>query len=591
MIARNAGSRFATNPTNIEISRSKFERNSTVTTSFLGGLLIPFYLDEVLPGDTFKIRCSKVVRMPALITPLMGNLYLDTFWFFVPNRLVWSHWKEFMGENSQSAWIPQAQYSIPQTTAPASSSAAPSGGWTVGSIADYLGIPPLIPNISVSSLPLRGYALIWNEFFRSENLQDPVPVSTGDANTAGANSSPSSQAAYLLSAYSRGGYPAPVDKFFDYFTACLPAPQKGNDVVISVTSGGLLPVFAMDQDIDLSSLPERTTGIRYYTGTAAGQSSPVSNNPYDLTYNIASYGSDAASYPGSASKIIKDGQSLSSGDFPVFPANLFAGDSGALTVASVNQLRTAFQLQKLLEKDARGGTRYIEMLKSHFSVTSPDYRLQRPEYLGGSRIPIRVSQVIQQSETATTPQGNVSGMSLTTDSNDGFTKSFTEHGYIFGLLCVRYLHLYQQGLDRMWSRKNRLEFYFPVLANIGEQAVLNKEIFIQGTSVVDSDGNVVDEQVFGYNEAWADYRYKPSKITGMMRSVYVQSLDSWHLGDYYSQLPSLSADWIKEDATIIDRVLSAGSSLTHQFIADIYVENTCVRVMPLYSIPGLIDHH
>ena len=542
MIARNAGSRFAINPTNIEISRSKFERNSTVTTSFLGGLLIPFYLDEVLPGDTFKVKCSKVVRMPALITPLMGNLYLDTFWFFVPNRLVWSHWKEFMGENSQSAWIPQAQYSIPQTTAPSSSTAAPNGGWTVGSIADYLGIPPLVPNISVSSLPLRGYALIWNEFFRSENLQDPVPLSTGDSNTAGANSAPTSQASYLLSAYSRGGYPAPVDKFFDYFTACLPAPQKGNDVVISVTSGGLLPVFAMDDDIDPSSLPQTLKGTRFYAGS--------SSVPFN--FETVGTGSGALSV-----QMRPDSGSGGSNPQPLFPANLYAGDSGALTVASVNQLRTAFQLQKLLEKDARGGTRYIEMLKSHFSVTSPDYRLQRPEYLGGSRIPIRVSQVIQQSETNTTPQGNVSGMSLTTDSNDGFTKSFTEHGYLFGLLCVRYLHLYQQGLERMWSRKNRLEFYFPVLANIGEQAVLNKEIFLQGSSVVDADGNIIDEQVFGYNEAWADYRYKPSKITGMMRSIYAQSLDSWHLGDYYSQLPSLSADWIKEDASIIDRALSA----------------------------------
>ena len=334
MIARNAGSRFATNPTNIEISRSKFERNSTVTTSFLGGLLIPFYLDEVLPGDTFKIRCSKVVRMPALITPLMGNLYLDTFWFFVPNRLVWQHWKEFMGENTQSAWIPQAQYSIPQTTAPASSTAAPNGGWVVGSIADYLGIPPFVPNISVSSLPLRGYALIWNEFFRSENLQDPVPVSTGDANTSAINTSPASAASYLLSGYSRGAYPAPVDKFFDYFTACLPAPQKGNDVVISVTSGGLLPVFAMDDDIDLSSLPQRSTGIRFYTGTAAGQTDPVSDDPYNLKYSAGStYSADAPYY--STQAIVKDGQASPANGFPLFPANLFAGDSGALTVASV----------------------------------------------------------------------------------------------------------------------------------------------------------------------------------------------------------------------------------------------------------------
>lgn len=578
---RNAESRFAQNPTNIDISRSRFDRTNEVTTSFDAGLLIPFFVDEVLPGDTFKIKCSKVVRMPALITPVMGNIYLDTFWFFVPNRLVWSHWKEFMGENTQSAWIPQATYSIPQLTSPTSGGSLTS--YMVGTTADYFGIPTGVTGINVSALPFRGYALIWNEFFRDENLQDPIPFSTGDANVTGFNGMSGNETpSQLLQAYYRGGRPAPVAKFHDYFTSALPAPQKGNDVTINVVNGGLLPVFAYDNDTPFSSLPQSTVPVRFYNQAGSGpynMGTGAGTTPdYDQTYYTApNFYKDSSTVPVNPSKWL--------------PSNLFATSTGNLPVATVNQLRTAFQLQKLLEKDARGGSRYIEQLKAHFSVTSPDYRLQRPEYLGGSRIPIRVSQVVQQSETASTPQGNVAGMSLTTDSDDGFTKSFTEHGYVFGLLCARYIHSYQQGLARFWSRKTRFEFYFPVLANIGEQPILNKEIFVQGSTVVDSDGNPYDDQVFAYQEAWADYRYKPNLITGQMRSTYSASLDSWHLGDYYSQLPTLSADWIKEDKSVLDRCLSVTSAVSNQFIANIYIHNICVRAMPLYSIPGLIDHH
>lgn len=557
---RNVESHFALNPTRIDMSRSTFDRSASVKTSFNVGDIVPFFVEEVLPGDTFNVHTSKVVRMQTLLTPMMDNIYLDTYYFFVPNRLVWNHWKEFNGENTESAWIPQTEYSVPQIT-------APSGGWSVGTLADYFGLPTGVAGISVSALPFRAYALVINEWFRDQNLQDPLVVPVDDATVQGVNTG------VFVSDVAKGGKPYVASKYHDYFTSCLPSPQKGPDVTLSVASQGDLPVLPKSANVD-PNLYTRAMKIGSIYGTSGGGRDWTPSQNRDTRTN-------------SLGEII-GGDTLSESPTGVglSPYNLWAINSGNAIVATINQLRMAFQIQKLYERDARGGTRYIEVLKSHFGVTSPDARLQRPEYLGGNRVPINVNQVIQQSGTgsgADTPQGTVVGMSQTTDSNADFIKSFTEHGYILGVMVARYDHTYQQGIERHWSRKTRFDYYWPVFANIGEQAVKNKEIFAQGIAV--------DDEVFGYQEAWSDYRYKPNRVTGEMRSAYAQSLDVWHLADDYDKLPSLSDSWIREDAATVDRVLAVKSSVSNQLFADIYIKNRATRPMPMYSIPGLIDHH
>lgn len=556
-MSRNAETRFALNPTNLDISRSKFNRNHSLKTSFNVGDVVPFYVDEVLPGDTFQLKTSLVARMQTLITPMMDNIYLDTYFFFVPNRLTWNHWKEFNGENTQSAWYPSVEYSVPQLTAPA------TDGWSIGTLADYFGIPTGVPNLSVNALPFRAYALIMNEWFRDENLSDPLSVPVDDATVVGANTG------NYITDVAKGGLPFKAAKYHDYFTSCLPAPQKGPDVTIPVADIGNAPVVPLSSNVPTSLF----TGQAYNAVRPDGSSFSGSGT-YGIGFNLADgsqvdFGGSTAGIPTNRTVI----------------SNLWAVQSGSAAAATINQLRMAFQIQKLYERDARGGTRYIEILKSHFGVTSPDARLQRPEYLGGNRIPININQVVQSSATATegTPLGDTAAFSLTTDTHGDFIKSFVEHGFIIGVMVARYDHTYQQGLERFWSRKDRFDYYWPVFANIGEQAVLNKEIFAQG--------NEKDDEVFGYQEAWADYRYKPSRVTGEMRSSAPTSLDVWHLADEYTQLPTLSDSWIREDKSNVDRVLAVTSAVSNQMFADIYVQCEATRPMPVYSIPGLIDHH
>lgn len=549
-MSRNENTRFALNPTNLDIARSTFRRDHSVKLSFNVGDVIPFYVDEVLPGDTFQLKTSMVARLQTLLTPMMDNLYLDTYFYFVPNRIVWQHWRELMGENTQSAWIPTTEYSVPQVT-------APSGGWSIGSIADYMGIPTGVDNLSVNALPFRAYALIMNEWFRDENLSDPLNIPVDDATLAGSNGT------NYITDVVKGGMPFRAAKFHDYFTSALPAPQKGPDVSIPVSSGTNYPVVPLADKVDVGLIGTQRYNAQFVGGV--GQLSTLGFNADGTQNDFFSGGS-------------------SSGVYPVIN-NLWAINDGSVSASTINQLRIAFQVQKLYEKDARGGTRYVEILKSHFGVTSPDARLQRPEYLGGNRIPVNINQVVQNSATQAdgTPLGDTAAFSVTTDVHGDFIKSFVEHGFVIGIMVARYDHTYQQGLERFWSRRDRLDYYFPVFANIGEQPILNKEIYAQGTAQ--------DDEVFGYQEAWADYRYKPSRVAGEMRSKAPTSLDVWHLADEYTQLPKLSDTWIREDKTNVDRVLAVTSSKSNQMFADLYIQCKATRPMPVYSIPGLIDHH
>lgn len=570
---RNSNSRFAQAP-QVDIQRSTFDRSSGHKTTFNAGKLVPIYVDEVLPGDTFEMKTSAIIRGSTPIFPVMDNANLDIYFFFVPNRLVWDHWKEFNGENTTSKWEQTVEYSIPQMAPPLSNGKVV--GWEKGTLADYMGIPTLVgpgasqtnPEYTVNHLPFRAYCLIWNEWFRDQNLQDPVLIDTGDSQTNGRHLIPEGNSiTFENQAALQGANLLPVNKYFDYFTGALPEPQKGPDVLLPL--GQTAPVITMTEDI--AQITSANTGMRF-----------ISESPIKAQHKMAINATGNGKGNG---VLIETSASESPSEGKLIPTNLYANLNEA-TSATINELRLAFQLQKLYERDARGGTRYIEIIKSHFGVTSPDARLQRPEYLGGERIPINIDQVIQTSGTAegTTPQGNTGAYSLTGNQGSYFKHSFVEHGYVLGLACVRTEHTYQQGLEKIWNRKNRFDFYWPALANIGEQAILNKEIYLQPSKAT-------NEEAFGYQEAWAEYRYKPSRVSSAFRSNVTGSLDAWHYADYYEKLPKLSAEWVQETYKNVDRTLAVQSTLEDQYIADFWFKCKCTRPMPIYSIPGLIDHH
>lgn len=526
---------------------SKFFRNQEHKTTMNASDLIPIFIDEVLPGDTFKLTTKAVIRQTTLIKPVMDNSYIDISYYFIPNRLVMDDWKKFMGENTDGAWAVQTKPTIPQIT-------APTGGWEIGTIADYMGIPTGISNLSVSALPFRAYALIYNEWYRDQNLQQEAHLDKGNATKTGTNGK------NYITDLECGGMPAKAGKYHDYFTSALPAPQKGQPITIPI--GQLAPI----QTGDAYEIKNKQPMTFKATNTTLADGNI--NLGANVKNSIATTRANGTSGTISAAELA--------------PNNLYA-DLRQATSITINELREAITMQQLLELDARGGTRYIEMLKSHFGVNSGDARQQRPEYLGGIHQPLTVQQVPQTNSTdATTPQANLAAFGHSGLENRSFKKSFTEHGHIIGIATIRYNHTYQQGLEKMWSRKDREDFYDPIFANIGEQPILNKEIFAQGTDK--------DSETFGYQEPWAEYRYKPNRVSGKFRSKAKDPLDIWHYGDFYKELPKLSAEWIQEDQSNIDRTLaikSTGENAEPQYQCDFFFKNEIERPMPTYSIPGL----
>ena len=592
---RNPVSHFAYSQADLGMKRSQFGRSQRHLTTMSAGLLYPLLVDEVLPGDTYTVDLSSLLRMSTPIHPVMDNCYLDTYWFFVPNRLSWDKWKAFMGEQDPDNYADPIEYRVPVLKGPASFPQPFTEGIPAKSVLDYMGIPSKTLPEEIVALPVRDFALIWNEWFRDQNLQNPIDVPFGDIDyNYPISSSPLSysddsvEGDYFQSGLfstARGGYLPPVNKYHDYFTSALPLPQKGQPVPIPLS--GFAPVYG-NELIDLYN-----DGVLSETGQTFPQHSIewIDQGGGKEGGNLVSRGTETARILGSTS-----------GSGVVVPNNLGADLSNLVgAYATINDLRYAFQVQKFLEADNRGGTRYREILKQHFNVTSPDATQQIPEFLGGKRIPINIAQVVQTSSTDDiSPQGNTAAYSLTTDRYSAFTKSFSEHGYLFCVGCIRTEHTYQQGIEKFWNKVNKFDYYFPEFANIGEQPIYNREIFNYSLGLTGEvpgvDPYVQAKEIFGYQEAWAEYRYKPNRISGEFRSTYVGdseggSLDIWHYGDVFRSQPYLNIDWIKETRSNIDRTLAVSSSQVDQFICDFYFNMKTTRVMPVYSIPGLADHH
>lgn len=554
----------------MERPRSKFDRGHQLLTTINEGELVPIYMDEVLPGDTARVQLNGLIRMSTPIYPIMDNCYMDTYFFFVPARLLWEHFENMFGENDTDYWAEDTEYSTPKCTIGGTS------GLANGSIGDYFGLPTQVTNaLEVNALPARAYCKIYNEWFRDENLEAPLMLGykktddggkNADASKVTENANALDQTTNTNEATLYAMKPARAGKFHDYFTSCLPSPLK-NAEPVTIPMLGNAPVRLF--------LPDTENIVTNYGANNEGAVKVTSENlnaPWTMDSETA-YNLRATT---TQNNIFYDEK----GNRQTY-ADIRA-DLSAVTGATINDLRQAIALQHIFESDARNGTRYREFLSGTWGVTSPDSRLQIPEYIGGQRIAINVNQVVQTSQTDTTTGqalGNTAAYSLTTCSKQMADYAATEYGYIIGLAVVRVEHSYQQGLGTKWTRGGRFTYYDPRLAALGEQPVYNREIY--------ADGSEKDSQIFGYQEAWADYRYKPSYVTGEMRSNYQTSLDAWHYADDYDKLPTLSAEWIQEGRENIDRTIAVTSEVSHQFLCDFWFNETWFREMPIYSIPGI----
>jgi hypothetical protein len=520
-------------------SRTRFNRDQTILTTFDSGKLIPFFVDEVLPGDTFQVDTSAIIRMTTPKYPVMDDAYIDFYYFYCPNRILWDNFKAFMGEAESTAWMPTKTYKVPQIVI------QNSGGTqelpNEGSILDYMGVPTKIKNsFSVNALPVRAYTMIWNEFFRDQNIENAAVLKTDDESVAYADGSENNLEESLKKART-GGRCLPVNRFHDYFSSCLPYPQRGPEVSVPMAGNAQAKLYE-NKELTI----EKGLGQYIDFGTSGG----IGNT----TGGTAVRGSTEVAYIGA--------------------------DLGSVTATTINELRNAIAVQQYYEAMARGGSRYREQIKALWNITISDKTVQIPEYLGGGRYHVNMNQIVQTSGQQTesdTPIGETGAMSVTPINESSFTKSFEEHGFVIGVMCVRHNRTYQQGLERFWSRKDRLDYYVPQFANLGEQPVKKKEIMLTGTAK--------DEETFGYQEAWADYRMKPNRVSGLMRSNATGTLDFWHYADNYSTTPTLSQEWMSEGKTEIGRTLIVQNE--PQFFGAIRVANKTTRCMPLYSVPGL----
>lgn len=540
------------------VSRTRFNRDQNILTTFDSGKLIPFYVDEVLPGDTFSVDTAAIIRMTTPKYPVFDDAFIDFYYFYCPNRILWDNFKRFMGEADENPWMPTQTYQVPKIIIKGDGSGKKYPAEQT--ILDYMGVPTKVVSensekIEINALPVRAYVKIWNEFFRDQNVGNPAVNNTDSENknySTGTTTGEEKDATEenILKNAVNGGFCLPVSRYHDYFSSCLPYPQRGPEVTIALTGNAPIKMYG-DNGINGTTEPATI----WMNGAAAYLAQNNANE------TIVALGSMQQTSGDSISRYI-------------------ATDLSNIEAATINQLRQAFAVQHYYEALARGGSRYREQVRALFGVSISDKTVQVPEYLGGGRYHVNINQIVQTSGQQTkddTPIGETGAMSVTPINESSFTKSFEEHGFIIGVMCVRHNHSYQQGLERFWSRSDRLDYYFPQFANLGEQPVKKKEIVITGTAT--------DDETFGYQEAWADYRMKPNRVSGKMRSNAEGTLDFWHYADNYDKVPTLSQEWMYESKTEIARTLIVQNE--PQFFGAIRVMNKTTRCMPLYSVPGL----